>query len=231
MMNEGGQGFSPADFAAMTGGGGLLGGGGGGIGAILVLFLLLLFVRGGNWGGNGGGDNSGAAYGYVLTSDFAAIERKLDSITNGLCDGFYREAQLINGVQAATAQGFYNAEISRANQQMGLMQQLNNMQAHASDCCCQTQRAIDGIGTILCGNTRDIIENQNNNARAILDALTAQRIEAKNEQIAAQNQEIFGLKLAASQAAQNNYLIGQLRPCPSPAYVVPNPYCCQPCGC
>lgn len=223
-MSNGGESYSPADFAAMTGGGGGFGGNGNGLWWLLILFLF--------WGGGYGGQRGGGvADNYVLTSDFANIERKLDSVTNGLCDGFYREAQLINGVQASTAQGFYNAEISRANQQMGLMQQLNNMQAHSAECCCQTQRAIDGIGNILCSNTRDVIENQNNNARAILDALTAQRIEAKNEQIAAQNQEIFGLKLAASQAAQNNYLIGQLRPCPSPAYVVPNPYCCQPCGC
>ena len=35
------------------------------------------------------------------------------------------------------------------------------------------------------------------------------------------------LKFAASQAAQNNYLVDQLRPCPIPAYNVPNPYCCN----
>ena len=47
-----------------------------------------------------------------------------------------------------------------------------------------------------------------------------------------QNQQIFGLQLAASQAAQNSYLVQTLRPCPTPAYVVANPYCCnqQLCG-
>ena len=34
-------------------------------------------------------------------------------------------------------------------------------------------------------------------------------------------------QLAASQAAQNNYLVSTLRPSPSPAYVVANPYCCN----
>lgn len=40
--------------------------------------------------------------------------------------------------------------------------------------------------------------------------------------------------IAASQAAQNAYLVGQLRPSPVPAYTVANPYCCTPanaCGC
>jgi hypothetical protein len=36
----------------------------------------------------------------------------------------------------------------------------------------------------------------------------------------------------ASQQAQNNYLVNQLRPCPTPSYIVANPYCCNtPCGC
>ena len=45
--------------------------------------------------------------------------------------------------------------------------------------------------------------------------------------IAEQNQQIFGYQLAASQAAQNNYLVSTLRPSPNPAYVVANPYCCN----
>ena len=50
------------------------------------------------------------------------------------------------------------------------------------------------------------IENQNANARAVLDALTAQRIEAKDAKIAEQNQQLFAAQLAASQAAQNETL-------------------------
>ena len=117
------------------------------------------------------------------------------------------------------------------------MQQLNNMAMQAAECCCKTQTAIQGVNynmanqaceirNTMQNGTRDIIENQNANARAVLDALTAQRIEAKDEKIAAQNQQIFGLQLAASQAAQNQYLVQTLRPGPIPAYMVPNPYCC-----
>lgn len=31
---------------------------------------------------------------------------------------------------------------------------------------------------------------------------------------------------SASQAAQNQYLVQAIRPCPNPAYIVANPYCC-----
>lgn len=143
------------------------------------------------------------------------------------------------------------AELSRANQQAALMQQMNAMQMQNANCCCETREAIQGVNynlaTQACDTrntiqnaTRDIVDNQNCNARAILDALTAQRIETKNEKISALEQQLFAAQLAASQQAQNNYLVNQLKPCPSPAYVVPNPNCCygnptitfgNSCGC
>ena len=118
-----------------------------------------------------------------------------------------------------------------------LHSQLNNMQMQQANCCCDTREAIQGVNynlaTQACdtrntiqNTTRDVLENQNANTRAILDALTAQRIEAKDAKIAEQNQQLFAAQLAASQAAQNAYIIGQLKPCPSPSYIVPNPNCC-----
>ncbi len=75
------------------------------------------------------------------------------------------------------------------------------------------------------------------NARAVLDALTAQRIEAKDAKIAEQNQQLFAAQLAASQAAQNEtlkaYMSGQLayyNPRPVPAFTVPAPYQYGNCG-
>ena len=78
----------------------------------------------------------------------------------------------------------------------------------------------------LCNNTRDIIDNQNANYRALHDEIVANRIEDKNAQIAAQQNEINALRLSASQERQNAYLINPLKPCPEPAYIVPNPNCC-----
>ena len=64
---------------------------------IIVVFALLFGWGNGGFGGNRGGQGS-AVDGYVLTSDFANIERKIDVVNNGLCDGFYAQAQLVNGV-------------------------------------------------------------------------------------------------------------------------------------
>lgn len=212
--------------------------GGDGAWWIIILFLFVFCGWGGNWGGNrnGAGTTGGSAVdGYILTSDFANIERKIDGVNNGLCDGFYQQAQLINGVQQNMSNGFMSAEISRANQQAAFMQQLFAMQMQQQNCCCETREAIQGVNynmaTQACdtrntvqNTTRDIIDNQNQNARAILDALTAQRIEAKDAKIAEQGQQLFAAQLAASQAAQNNYLLNQLRPTPIPAYPSCNPW-------
>ena len=212
----------------------------GGDGAWWIV-LFLIFAAFGGWGngfGFGGGNNGGGVVdGYVLASDFSNIERKMDIINGGLCDGFY-------AVNNSLLTGFGNAELSRCNQQAALMQQLNNMAMQAQECCCENRAAIAQVrydmATQACDTrnivqnaTRDIIDANNQNSRAILDYLT----QSKLSDLQTENQN---LKLAASQAAQNNYLISQLRPCPSPAYITCNPWagsgyggcgCNQGCGC
>ena len=211
-------------------------GGFGGDGWWIILFFIVLF----GWGGNGwGGNNGGVMDGYVLTSDFANIERKLDNVNNGLCDGFYTmNTGMLNGfagVTQAVTNGFYASELSRCNQQAALMQQLNAMQMQAQECCCENRAAIAQVrydmATQACDTrntvqnaTRDIIDNANSNSKAILDFL----VNSKMQDLQTENQN---LKLAASQAAQNNYLVSQLRPCPTPAYITCNPWASSaPCG-
>ena len=217
--------------------GGGFGWGGEGSWFIIILFLFAFLGWGnGGWGNNG--NSGGVVDGYVLTSDFANVERKIESVNQGLCDGFYQQAQLVNGANMAMANGFAQAELSRSNQQATLMQQLNAMQMQAANCCCENRAAIAQVRYDMAAQacdtrntvqnaTRDIIDNANSNSRAILDFLT----QSKLSDLQAENQ---GLKLAASQAAQNSYLVSQLRPSPIPAYTVQNPYCCTQyaaCGC
>ena len=221
-------------------------GGGMGMWGDSWIWIIVLFLFG--WGRNGFGNGNGGGVmdGYVLTSDFASVERKLDSIANGICDSTFALNNAITGGFATTTQaintGFGNAELSRANQQAALMQQLNAMQMQDANCCCENRAAIAQVrydmATQACDtrntvNTaaRDIIDANNQNSRAILDFLT----QSKLSDLQTENQN---LKLAASQAAQNNYLISQLRPCPSPAYITCNPWagsgyggCGSGCGC
>lgn len=224
MTNE----MSPADYAAITGNNN--GFGNGDSWWIILLFLAIFGGWGnGGYGNRGGGYGSGANDNYVLTSDFAITERKLDSITNGLCDLGYTQAQLIN------------------NSQFNQMQNANAIQSQIASCCCDIREGISGVNynmamnsngiqnaiqTGFCqtnyngqNNTRDIIDSQNTNTRAILDAIQANKVEALKDRIAEQNQMITSLNLAASQARQNEYLVDKLNPnrCPIPAYLTCNP--------
>ena len=226
-------------------------GGFGGDGAwwIIILFLFVFCGWNGNGWGNNTGNSGGVVDGYVLTSDFANVERKIDSVNQGLCDGFYQQAQLVNGTNMAMANGFAQAELSRSNQQAALMQQLNAMQMQAAECCCNTQRSIDGVrydmATQGCDtrnqlqtNTRDIIDAMNCGFRSIDQRLTAQELAAKDAKIAEQNQRLFAADLAASQSAQTldmrNYVSAQFayyNPRPVPSFSVPAPYQYTGCGC
>ena len=226
------NGLSVADIAAVTdrNNGNCGNGWGGGFGemliAMIMLFLFPMFFGGfggGMWGGMGGWGNGGmmaAANGALTRADlcsefnFNGLENAVRGVTQGLCDGFYAMQNSINGLGMNVIQGFSQAELSRANQQAALMQQLCNLGYQQKDCCCETQRSIDNVRftiaqedcntrNLMQTNTRDLIENQNANARAVLDALTAQRLEAKDERIAAQAAQIQALQLAASQANQN----------------------------
>nr|DAZ48825.1 MAG TPA: hypothetical protein [Caudoviricetes sp.] len=274
--------MTPADIAAVTGnnGNGMWGDGGAWWIIILFLFVFCGWGNGNGWGNNGG---AGAADNYVLASDFAtlqrqidsstaSLERKSDAINSGLCDGFYAQNTTaltgFSNVNQNLCNGFSQAELSRANGQMNLMQQMNAnnitamqnanaLQSQLAQCCCDSREAIAGINYNMAmntnalqhsvesgfcqtnynnaSNTRDIIDNQNSNARAILDALNAQQLAAKDAKIAEQNQQIFGLQLAASQQAQNNYLVQTLKPAPVPSFPAGQLYgymggCCNPCN-
>ena len=226
---------SIADIAAVTDGNRNNGwGDGNGWWVLIILFALF------GWGGRGFGGFGGAGNGCdAACATVGDVER-----------GFNQQAtnQRFNAIDNAFAQvGYRSLEQANATNQ-GIAQlgyQLQgdfcNLGAQLQQCCCETQRSIDGVnynmsqGFCNLGNTfqsgvRDIIDSQNANYRALHDEIVANRMEDKNAQIQALQSQVQALNLAQSQANQNQYLIGQLRPCPVPAYVTCNPWAGQPYG-
>lgn len=258
-MNYGDSGLSASDVALLSGNNGRNNDGFGGDGSWAWVLIFLIFAFGG-WGRNGngfgGGTGSGATDNYVLASDFATLQRQIDSSTatlerkadatqQGLCDGFYAmNTGMLNGfsgVQQAMCQGFsgVNNAITANGYETRLGTQ--NLASQLASCCCDIKEGIQGVNFNMAQNTcalqntmnmntRDIIESNNANYRALHDEIVANKLEAKNDRIAEQQNEINALRLAASQERQNNYLIDQLKPCPSPSYIVPNPNCCYNYG-
>lgn len=265
--------YSLSDIRAVTQGEN--GGFGAGNGAwwIIILFLFAFMGWGGRGFGGGYGTDGGVQNNYVLASDFSQLsrqvadgfsstERKLDGVNNGLCSGFYQEAQLINGVnmqnanntaavQQTLTQGFAGLNTGMVQQGYETRLGIQNIGTQMGQCCCDLRAGQADLkyaiaqGNCQLGQTitmaaRDIVDNQNANYRALHDEIVAGRIEDKNAQIASLERQVFSQQLAASQAIQTSEILGQLRPCPIPAYPVPNPNCCyqnvtyanqQGCGC
>lgn len=227
------------------------------------IILLLLFGWGRGFGGGYGGygNNSCCCSPCATQADLAAgfsnsaVLSNLNDLALGqagiqqtLCQGF-------NGVNTTVLQGFNGVDNAICQLGFNLQNGINGVSREIADCCCETREAIQGVNynlaTQACdtrntiqNSTRDIIDNQNANSRAILDFLTQDKIAT----LTAENQS---LKFQASQTAQNAFitanqeaqtaeLIRRLgRDCPVPAYVVPNPNCCynanvtfgNGCGC
>lgn len=215
--------YSLSDIAAVTDGNRNNGMFGGDWSAWIILFLLFGMFGNNGWGGSFGGFGGGGSgfQGYATRADinegFAlnGLQTGITAIQQGLCDTTYA---------------------------------LNNA---IKDCCCTTQRAIDGVNfnmakgfcdlsNVVNNGTRDILENQNTNTRAILDFLT-------NDKIATLTAENQSLKFQASQAKQNDFIAANQQAqtaelirrlgaeCPTPAYVVQPPtpvhFPFNNCGC
>ena len=226
------SGYSLADIAAATGNGNNRNGDG--MWGDWIWIIVLFLFAGGGWGNGFGGNGANGAglQGLATRADinegFAlnGIENGIRGIQQGICDSTYALNNTITS-------GFNG--VDRSLCQMGYQLQ---------DCCCQTQRAIDGVNynlaTQSCDTrntiqnaTRDLLDNNNRNTRAILDFLTQDKISS----LQAENQT---LRFQASQTAQNgfidavgNTIVAQLRqPQPVPAYTVPAPYpYASNCGC
>ena len=225
-----GKGYDLSDIAAVTGrnnGDGMFGDNGW---WIILLFLFAGWGRG--FGGFGGGEGVGlpcATQADVRAAvDQQTLISKLDQQTYGLADSTY-------ALNSAITSGFHGVDTAVCTLGYNMQGGFNSLSHQLSDCCCETGRAIErgfadtnyNLATQACdtrqaiaNSTRDIIDSNNAGVRSILDFLTQDKIAS----LQAENQ---GLRFAASQAAQNAYLVNELRPAPVPAYTVANPYCCN----
>ena len=246
MFNSNMSGYSLSDIAAVSG----RNNDGFGDGNGWWIILLFLFAFGGGWGNWGNGANGSVREEVAYGFDMNGLENGVRGVQQGLCDGFYAmNTGMLNGfsnVQSALCQGFSGVNNSVNQNTNALNASITALGTQMAQCCCDNRydmaKGFADLGYALAtqscdtrraiaDSTRDIIENNNAGVRSILDFLTQDKIAT----LQAENQT---LRFAASQQAQNAYLVSQLKePCAVPAYVVPNPNCAYPaaaytgCGC
>ena len=248
--------MTPADIRACTCGNDGYGNDGmfGGNGAWWIIILLLFGWGRNGFGGFGGNGGGGVGENYVLATDFATIERKLDGINNGICDSTF---QLTNNLNS----NFRTLDGAICNLGYQALQNTNTLQAQLADCCCGIKSEIKDVAYGNAMNTNALdrrisdcccdMEKMNMQNRFDAQAYNCNTLQAidkvgdriidylANEKAQALRDENFALRLSASQLAQNEALLNRLSPCPKPAYFVPNPNCCynanvtfgNGCGC
>lgn len=224
------------------------------------IIILLLFGWGRNgFGGYGGGYGNSCGTPCATQADVrSAVDQqtlisKIDQQTYGTSSLYTALADNLNN----NFRGIDNAICTLGYQGA---QHANNLSAQLADCCCKTQTNIERNTNQGILNTNAIqqqmsssfcdLEKMNMQNRFDAQAYNCNTLQAidkvgdriidylANEKTQALRDENFALRLAASQAQQNEALLNKLSPCPSPAYVVPNPNCCynanvtySNCGC
>ena len=192
-----------------------------------IIVLFALFGNGGcGFGGNGSCGNGNLNYelGKVATSNDVAVGFAQNATLGNLNDLKLGQA----GIQQTLCQGFSGVNTAVLQAQNAAEKGFAQVGYQIADCCCQTQRAIDGVNYNMAKNTcditnaihtstRDIIDSQRDGTNAILNFLTQEKISSLQAENAA-------LTAQLSQNAQTRTLIDTLRPCPQPAYITCSPY-------
>lgn len=209
----------------------------GGDGWWILLLLLCGWGNNGNWGGNN--QFQGYEIGKLATTNDVASGFSTSAIMSNQRELQLGQTQGFADVQQTLCQGFsgVNATVNQVGNQINqgicnlgytLQSDFNQLGHQISDCCCQTQRAIDSVNynmakntcdvqNTIANSTRDIIDSQRCGTDRILNFLNNQEM----DRLRAENQ---GLRFQASQAAQNAYLVDTLRPTARPAYITCSPY-------
>ena len=159
--------YSLADIRAATGAE-ENGWGGGGAWWIIILFLFMFGMGGGGWGWGNRGNDALTRAEMQQGFDTQEITRKLDGINYGICDGFYAQnTTMLNGFAGVTAA-------------------VENARFAAQQCCCETNRNIDGVRYDAQKNTCDIttaIHAEGEATRALIQKNEMQNLRDRLQQM------------------------------------------------
>ena len=177
---------------------------------LMMMMFFLVFGGWGNgfggWGGNSWGN--GALTRAELTEGFnnQSVLRKLDGVTQGLCDGFYAQ-------NTTMLQGFNT-----------IGNQIAENRFAAQNCCCETNRNIDNVRYEAAKNTCDIVRAIEKDGDATRALINQNVMQALRDKLTEKDQALQTANFQLSQQAQNAYLLGELRPVSKPAYITCSPY-------
>lgn len=221
---------------------------------------------GGNGGGWNGSipwilnNDNDIERGFDQQATMSALNGLQASVSNGFANASTQLCNCCADIQQSLCNGFAGVEaganarqIANMNQAFGMqtamMQGFNGIQSQFADCCCENRLGLADlkytVATENCADrqalnegVRDIIASQTAGTQRILDQLCADKIDAKNDEIAQLRQEVLFARGQASQVTQNasiiNGIYDRLNQCPVgtvPVYGEQPIFTCNNNGC
>lgn len=157
-------GVSLSDIAAVTGKDGMFEGNSGGM-WIFALLILLLIGGGGFFGNNRTNGEPVTEAGLCNAMNFNNLENSVGRLNDSLQNDYMG---LQNGI---------------CNMGYESLRNFNGLQSQLAECCCTTQRAIDGVNYNGAINTAAINANTTAQTQKILDAMAQNKIESLQAQV------------------------------------------------
>lgn len=145
----------------------------------------------------------------------------INAIQSGNCQLGNQLAQCCCSIQDSITRANYENQISNLNQTNTLQNSINTVNT-------SVERGFSATAYETANQTCELKNAIATQTNLINDKFCQLEMREMQNKIDALRQENTNLVLAASQAAQTSNIVNQIRPCPTPAYVVPNPY---GCGC
>lgn len=247
MQNANKGNMDPAALMAMMNNNGM-----GGNGCWWIWIILLFFVWGG-WGGNGFGNRCGEASQLasqlntdantnLLMQAINGNKEAISTLSNTLNCDINSVQSALNTINTSVSQIACDTKLSGAQVINAIQSGNASLASQLASCCCDVRNAITTQGyesqLATVNQTNTLTSNANTQFNILGAKIDAQtqiindkfcQLEMREMQnkIDSLRQENTQLALAASQQAQTANIVSQLKaPCPTPAYVVPNPNCC-----
>lgn len=142
----------------------------------------------------------------------------INSIQSGNSQIASQMAQCCCGIKEAITKTNYENQLSNVNQTNTLQNAINFINS-------SVERGFSSTAYASAQQTCDLKNAIAAQTTLINDKFCQLEMREMQNKIDALRQENTNLVIAASQANQTSNIVNQLRPTPSPSYIVPNPYC------
>lgn len=180
---------------------------------IIVIFALM---GGGGWGGFGnraGLTQAEMQAGFNHQDEMSQIR----GLGYGLSDSTF-------SLNTTMLQGQAGLEKTVMQGSYALGSQLAENRFAQQQCCCETNRNIDSVKAENYKNTCEIKTAIHEEAEKTRGLMMANQLQELRDKLADRDRALQSANFNLSQVVQNATIVGQLKPYPTPAYIVNSPY-------